>query len=173
VAFISAFRPLRNPLATFAIGALFIAMGVFGPSWYKKETELRCDPGWKLMAIYPDMAACSAAMPQARQCGCSTLPNEWAPLFSNYFVPIVLGIVAWLLLSGRQLTRVAWLNAGFWGSIFVMGIYYAFTNAEGVEGLVLSFSHFIYVALAASGVLLLCHLLARGITSLLQTRAHS
>ena len=160
-------------MSAFAVGALFVGMTLLGPHWYKKETELRCDPGWKLVAVYPDITKCSAAMPTGRQCGCSSLQNEWAPLYSNYFAPVALGIVAWFLLRGARLMRVAWLNIGFWGSILIMGVYYAFTNAEGVEGLVLVFGHFIYVVLVASVVLIASDLFAHGIAQVLRKRAQS
>jgi hypothetical protein len=173
MAFIQTSLLVRNLMGAFAIGALFVAMGVFGPDWYKKETELRCDPGWKLMATYPDMTTCSVAMPKSQQCGCNSLQNELAPVFSKYVVPLVLGLVAGLLLRGTRLIRIAWLNAGFWSSILVMGVYYAFANAEGVEGLVLSTAHFLYVALAASGILLVFDFLARGISAMLPKRAQS
>lgn len=145
-----------------------IVLGLIGPDWIKKEAEFRCEPDHNLDVVYPDMLLCSKAMDASpgRGCSCSRPENPWARRYSDYLVPPVIGFVAWLLLLGSTGTRIGLLNAGFWAAILLLGVYYSFTNPEGVEGLVLSFGHLIYVAVVASAVLAAMHFLARGVSAL-------
>lgn len=155
-----------NALAALALGALFITLGLIGPDWYKSEAELKCLPDYKVEVIYPDMGQCSKvldALPN-KGCGCSRPENPWARIYANYVVPLIIGLAGRLLLTGSIGIRVALLNAGFWGAIFILGIYYAFTNPEGIEGLLLSFGHLIFVAVIASAVLIVLHFLMRSVT---------
>lgn len=156
----------RNAFGALSVCVLFIFLSLLGPDWYKWEAELRCAPDYKVEAIYPDMVQCSKAMDASPGCGCSRPENPWARLYQNYVVPTVIGISAWVLLVGSVGIRIGLLNAGFWGSIFLLGIYYAFTNPEGIEGLILSFGHLVYVAVVASAVLIVLHFLTRGIARL-------
>jgi hypothetical protein len=146
---------------------LSIALGLFGPDSYEKEAEFRCMPDYKVEAVYPDMVLCSNAMTSSaeRGCGCSRAENPWARWYFNYLVPLAIGLVAWLLFLGSTATRIGFLNAGFWAAILLSGVYDAFTNPEGVEGLVLSIGHLIYVATVASVVLAALDLLARRVSS--------
>jgi hypothetical protein len=158
----------RNAFGALSVSVLFIFLSVLGPDWYKWEAELRCAPDYKVEAIYPDMVQCSKAMDASfgNGCGCSRPENPWARLYQNYAVPTVIGVSAWVLLAGSIGTRIGLLNAGLWGSIFLLGVYYAFTNPEGIEGLMLSFGHLIYVAVVASAVVIVLHFLIRGVARL-------
>jgi hypothetical protein len=151
-----------------AVGALFIALGFFGPDWHKWEAEFKCLPDYRVETVYPDMVQCSKAIDASsgRGCGCTRPENPWARIYSNYFVPPILGVAAWLLLAGSLPARIGHLNAGFWGAIFLLGVFYSFTNSEGVESLALSFGHLLYVALVASFVLVVLSFVSRGLTSL-------
>jgi hypothetical protein len=155
----------RNVLATVGIGILFITLSLVGPNGSKMEAEFRCAPDFMLEAVYVDMLICSKAMDAStgRGCSCSRPDNPWASWYFDYFVPPAIGVVAWIFLIGSLGMRIGLLNAGFWGAILLLGIYYAFTNPEGIEGLVLSFGHLVYVALMASVVLGALHFVVCGV----------
>jgi hypothetical protein len=153
----------RNALAVVAVGALFIALTFLGPDWYKREAEFRCPPDYKLQSIYPNMVECHKAMKalSGMACSCARPENPWARFYADYVLPPLIGVAASLLLIGSIAMRVALLNAGYWSALLVLGVYYGVTNPEGIEGLLLSLGHLIYVAIVASVVLVVLNLLAR------------
>ena len=155
---------IRNAIGAACVAILFIALGILGPELNKKEAELRCAPDYRVEAIFSDMVACAKVDDrQGKQCSCSRPENEWARWYSTYLVPLALGLFAWLQLRGSVGARIGWLNGGIWSAVFIIGLYYEFTNIEGVEALVLGFGHLIYVAVISSLVLLFCNLIAHGV----------
>lgn len=160
----------QNALGAVGVGLLIIALLLLTPEWHKAETQYSCPPDYRVETVYKDMLECSKAMESSPRtaCRCSRPENPWARLYADYFVPLLVGLVASLLFVGSIGARIGLLHAGFWGAIFLLGAFYALTKPVGAAGLALSIGQLIYVAVLASAVVAGQHLIARGVKALRQ-----